>query len=157
MGTAAIVPADLIAGNLKLGIIAARYNDNIVSALLDGACNAWRARGGSAGALRIERVPGAFELPLAAQTLALTGTVDAMVALGCIIRGETAHFEYIATECAHGLQRVMLETGVPVGFGVLTVNTLAQALERAASDSFNKGAEALETALAMAALLRRLK
>ncbi len=157
MGTAAIVPADLIAGNFKLGIIAARYNDDIVSALLDGACNAWRARGGGAGALRIERVPGAFELPLAAQTLALTGTVDAMVALGCIIRGETAHFEYIAAECAHGLQRVMLETGVPVSFGVLTVNTLAQALERAASDSFNKGAEALETALAMAALLRRLK
>ena len=91
-----------------------------------------------------------------ARALALSGSVDAVVALGCVIRGDTAHFDYVAGECARGLQRVMLDTGVPVSFGVLTVETREQALERAAAGPLNKGAEALETALAMAALLRRL-
>ncbi len=156
MGTAGTLPADFTAGDLKLAIVASRYNDNIVAALIEGARSAWRARGGTS-ALQLERVPGAFELPLAARALAQGGNVDAVVALGCVIRGETAHFDYIAAACTDGLQRVMLETGVPISFGVLTVNTLGQALERAAADSSNKGAEALETALAMATLLRRLK
>ena len=157
MGTAATLADDFLAGDLKIGIVAARYNDNIVGALVQGARSAWRKRGGEDAALRVERVPGAFELPLAARTLAVGGRLDAVVALGCVIRGETAHFDFIAAECARGLQRVMLDTGVPVSFGVLTVDTLAQALQRAAADSSNKGAEALETALAMATLLRRLK
>lgn len=157
MGTAATLPADFTAANLKVAIVASRYNDNIVAALIEGACSAWRARGGSEATLRVERVPGAFELPLAAQALAQGGQLDAVVALGCVIRGETAHFDYIAASCANGLQQAMLQTGVPISFGVLTVNTLAQALERAAADPSNKGAEALETALAMATLLRRLK
>jgi len=157
MGTAATLPADFTAGDLKLAIVASRYNDNIVAALIEGARSAWSARGGAGSALRLERVPGAFELPLAARALAQSGGVDAVVALGCVIRGETAHFDYIAAAAAHGLQRVMLDTGVPISFGVLTVNTLGQALERAAADSSNKGAEALETALAMATLLRRLR
>lgn len=156
MGTASTLPADFSAGDLKLAIVASRYNDNIVAALIEGARSAWSARGGAPAALRVERVPGAFELPLAARVLAQSGQVDAVVALGCVIRGETAHFDYIAAACAEGLQRAMLETGVPISFGVLTVNTLGQALERAAADSSNKGAEALETALAMATLLRRL-
>jgi len=156
VGTASTLPADFTAGDLRLAIVASRYNDNIVAALIEGARSTWRARGGADSALRLERVPGAFELPLAARALAQSG-VDAVVALGCVIRGETAHFDYIAATCAHGLQRAMLETGVPISFGVLTVNTLGQALERAAADSSNKGAEALETALAMATLLRRLK
>jgi 6,7-dimethyl-8-ribityllumazine synthase len=101
-------------------------------------------------------VPGAFELPLAAQALALNGSCDAVVALGCVIRGDTAHFEYVAGECARGLQQVMLSTGVPVAFGVLTTENLAQAQERAAPGANNKGAEALQTALAMARLLRDL-
>jgi 6,7-dimethyl-8-ribityllumazine synthase len=157
MGSAGNLPDDFSAGDLKIAIVASRYNDNIVTGLIDGARSAWRKRGGGDSALRLERVPGAFELPLAARALALSGKLDAIVALGCVIRGETAHFDYIAAECASGLQRVMLDTGKPISFGVLTVDTLAQALQRAAADSSNKGAEALETALAMATLLRRVK
>jgi 6,7-dimethyl-8-ribityllumazine synthase len=125
--------------------------------LVDGARAAWRAHGGADSALRIEHVPGAFELPLAARAFALEGSVDAVIALGCVIRGDTAHFDFVAGECAHGIQRVMLDTGVPVSFGVLTVENRAQALERASQDVLNKGGEALTTALAMADLLRRIK
>ena len=157
MGTAAIQSGTFAASEFKFAIVAARYNDDVVQALLDGARAAWRKRGGTDAALRVEHVPGAFELPLAARALALHGAVDAVVALGCVIRGDTWHFEFVAGECAHGLQRVMLDTGVPVSFGVLTVDTRAQALERAAPDSLNKGGEAVDTALAMASLLRRLK
>jgi 6,7-dimethyl-8-ribityllumazine synthase len=156
MGTAAIQSETFSASEFRFAIVAARYNDDIVDALLDAARAAWRKHGGTDAALQVEHVPGAFELPLAARALALQGTVDAVVALGCVIRGDTAHFEFVAGECAHGLQRVMLDTGIPVSFGVLTVDTRAQALERAAPDSLNKGGEALETALAMASLLRRL-
>jgi 6,7-dimethyl-8-ribityllumazine synthase len=141
---------------MKLAIVAARYNEDIVEALLAGARAAWHAVGGAESALRVERVPGAFELPLAARAFALQGSVDAVVALGCVIRGDTAHFDFVAGECARGLQRVMLDTGVPISFGVLTVENRAQALERASADSLNKGAEALTTALAMVALLRRV-
>jgi 6,7-dimethyl-8-ribityllumazine synthase len=157
MGIAANQSDTLTASEFKFAIVAARYNEDIVEALLDGARAAWRMHGGIDAALRVEHVPGAFELPLAARTLALYGAVDAVVALGCVIRGDTAHFEFVAGQCAHGLQRVMLDTGVPVSFGVLTVDTRAQALERAAPDSLNKGGEAVDTALAMASLLRRLK
>jgi 6,7-dimethyl-8-ribityllumazine synthase len=157
MGTAANQSGTFAAGEFKFAIVAARYNDDIVEALLDAARAAGRKHGGTDAALRVEHVPGAFELPLAARALALHGAVDAVVALGCVIRGDTAHFEFVAGQCAHGLQRVMLDTGVPVSFGVLTVDTRAQALERAAPDSLNKGGEALETALAMASLLRRLQ
>ena len=104
----------------------------------------------------MERVPGAFELPLAVQALARSGRWDALVALGCVIRGDTAHFEFVAGECARGVQRVMLDTGVPVSFGVLTTENVAQARERAAPGAQNKGAEALHTALTMARLLRAL-
>lgn len=157
MGTAANQTDTLDAGEYQIAVVAARYNEDIVAGLLAGARSAWLRHGGAAAALRIERVPGAFELPLAAQALALHAQVDAVVALGCVIRGDTAHFDYVAGECARGLQRVMLETGTPVSFGVLTVDTHAQAMERASANSLNKGGEALETALAMASLLRRLK
>ncbi len=158
MGTAATSasPTPLAASEFRVTVIVSRYNEDIVQGLLSGARAAWRTHGGLEAALRVEQVPGAFELPLAARALALSGAVDAVVALGCVIRGDTAHFEYVAGECARGLQRVMLDSGVPVSFGVLTVDTRAQALERAAPGAMNKGAEALETALAMAALLRRL-
>ena len=157
MGNAATSSETYSASAFRFALVASRYNDEIVSALIEAARAAWRKHGGLEAALRIERVPGAFELPLAARAFAQTRSVDAVVALGCVIRGDTAHFDYVAGECARGLQRVMLDTGVPVSFGVLTVNTVAQALERAAPDALNKGAEALETALAMASLLRRLK
>ncbi len=157
MGSAASSAEQLAAGAFRLAIAAARYNEPIVAALLAGARAAWKARGGAADALQVEHVPGAFELPLAVRALALQPGVDGVIALGCVIRGETAHFEFVAGQCAAGLQRVMLDTGVPVSFGVLTVETLAQAQQRAAPGPANKGGEALETALAMASLLRRLK
>ena len=102
------------------------------------------------------RVPGAFELPVVARHLAGSGRYDAIVALGCVIRGDTPHFDYVAGECARGLQLASLETGVPVIFGVLTVETLEQALERAATGAGNKGGESMECALEMAAVMDRL-
>jgi len=140
----------------RVAIVAARFNDFIVASLLKGATAAWSARGGPAEDLTVIRVPGAFELPLAAKRLAASGRYDAVVALGCVIRGDTPHFEYVAGECARGLQQASLETGVPVAFGVLTVETVDQALERAATNAGNKGGEAMETALEMASLLTRL-
>jgi 6,7-dimethyl-8-ribityllumazine synthase len=153
-GTAA--PASASAAGLRIGILAARYNTAIVEGLLEGARAAWRAADGDAAALRVEWVPGAFELPLAVQALARRGQCDALVALGCVIRGETAHFEYVAGECARGLQQVMLNTGIPVAFGVLTTETLAQAEARARPGADNKGAEAVQAALAMARLVRSI-
>ena len=156
MGTSDTDFGELSARGLRCAVVVARYNARYVNQLLAGAEAAWRRHGGDPADLRIERVPGAFELPLAARAFALSGKVDAVVALGCVIRGDTAHFDYVAGECARGLQRVMLDTGVPVSFGVLTVDSRAQALERAGPDALNKGREALETALAMVGLLRRL-
>ena len=140
----------------RVAIVAARFNDFIVASLLKGATAAWSAHGGADEDLAVIRVPGAFELPLAAKKLAASGRYDAVVALGCVIRGDTPHFEYVAGECARGLQQVSLETGVPVAFGVLTVENVDQALERAATNAGNKGGEAMETALEMASLLTRL-
>jgi 6,7-dimethyl-8-ribityllumazine synthase len=157
MGSAANSPGIYAASQFTLAVVAARYNEDIVTALIAGARAAWARHGGSEQGLLLERVPGAFELPLAAQAFALQGKVQAVVALGCVIRGDTAHFDYVAGECARGLQRVMLNTGIPVSFGVLTVNTREQALERASPDALNKGGEALECALAMASLLRRVR
>ena len=144
------------ATGVRVVVIAARYNEALVEQLVAGARAAWQAAGGTEGALRVERVPGAFELPLAAQAFARSGSCDAVVALGCVIRGATAHFDFVAGECARGLQQVMLDTGVPVSFGVLTTETVAQAQERAAPGAHNKGAEALRTALTMAQLLRSI-
>ena len=139
----------------RVAIVAARFNDLIVASLLKGALGAWAARDGAPADVAVIRVPGAFELPLAAKKLAASGRYEAVVALGCVIRGDTPHFEYVAGECARGLQQASLETGVPIAFGVLTVETVDQALERAATDAGNKGGEAMETALEMASLLKR--
>jgi 6,7-dimethyl-8-ribityllumazine synthase len=140
----------------RVAIVAARFNDLIVSSLLKGARAAWLARGGGSDELLVVRVPGAFELPVVARRLAGSGRYEAIVALGCVIRGDTPHFDFVAGECARGLQLAGLETGVPVIFGVLTVETLEQALERAAIGAGNKGGEAMECALEMAALMARL-
>lgn len=147
---------EITARDRKVAIVAAKFNDFIVASLLKGASAAWLEHGGAAQDLLIARVPGAFELPVAARRLALSGRYDAVVALGCVIRGDTPHFEYISGECARGLQLASLETGVPVIFGVLTVNTVEQALERAATTGDNKGAEAMAAALEMASLMARL-
>jgi 6,7-dimethyl-8-ribityllumazine synthase len=140
----------------KVAIVAARFNDLIVTSLLKGAEGAWLERGGAPRDLVVVRVPGAFELPVTVRKLAGSGRYDAVVALGCVIRGDTPHFEYVAGECARGLQLAALESGVPVAFGVLTVDSLEQALERAATSAGNKGGEAMESALEMAAVMARL-
>jgi len=151
-----LIEGEPAAGGRRVAIVAARFNDLVVASLLKGAEAAWSARGGEAGALTVVRVPGAFELPVIARRLAASGRYDAVVALGCVIRGDTPHFEYVAGECARGLQQASLDTGVPVIFGVLTVETLEQALERAAAGAGNKGGEAMEAALEMAAVVARL-
>ena len=156
MSAARVVEGEVAASGRKIAIVAARFNDFIVTSLLKGATSAWLERGGAAEDLLVARVPGAFELPVAARRLAACGRYDAVIALGCVIRGGTPHFEYVAGACARGLQQAGLETGVPVIFGVLTVDTVEQAIERAAVSAGNKGAEAVEAALEMAALMARL-
>jgi 6,7-dimethyl-8-ribityllumazine synthase len=151
-----VLEGEIVARGRKVAIVAARFNDFIVASLLKGATAAWLERGGPAEDLLIARVPGAFELPVAARRLALSGRYDAVVALGCVIRGDTPHFEYVAGECARGLQLASLETGVPIIFGVLTVATVEQALERAATTAGNKGGESMAAALEMASLMAHL-
>src|SRR5690349_22193565 len=141
------------AASRRVVIIAARFNATLVDQLIDGARAAWRELGGDDSRLLVERVPGAFELPLAAKLFAASGGVDAVVALGCVIRGDTPHFDYVAGECARGLMDAGLSTGVPVIFGVLTTENQAQAEERADVARMNKGRESMEAALEMIALL----
>ena len=156
MSAPRVLEGRIEAGGRKVAIVAARFNEFIVASLLKGATAAWLERGGAAEALTIVRVPGAYELPVVARRLALSARYDAIIALGCVIRGDTPHFDYVAGECARGLQQVGLESGVPVIFGVLTVETVDQALERAATGAGNKGGEAMEVALEMASLMSRL-
>lgn len=156
MESTSIVEGEVTASGRRVAIVAARFNDFIVSSLLKGATTSWLEHGGDANDLLVARVPGAFELPVVARKLAASGEWDAVVALGCVIRGDTPHFEYVAGECARGLSLVALETGVPIIFGVLTVETSEQALERAATSQMNKGGEAMDTALEMADLLAKL-
>lgn len=156
MSAPRVLEGESAARGRKVAIVAARFNDFIVASLLKGATAAWLERGGPGEDLVIARVPGAFELPVAARRLALSGRYDAVVALGCVIRGDTPHFEYVAGECARGLQLASLETGVPIILGVLTVETVEQALERAATNAGNKGGEAMAAALEMASLMARL-
>ena len=147
---------EVSARGFRVAIVAARFNDFIVASLLKGASAAWAERGGAPADLTVLRVPGAFELPLLARRLGASGRYDAVVALGCVIRGDTPHFDYVAGECARGLLDAGLDTGVPVIFGVLTVETVEQALERAGSGAGNKGGEAMQAALEMASLLKQL-
>jgi len=156
MGKTGAGGSALDARGLRVVVVAAHYNEHIIEQMLAGALQRWIELGGDVAALRVERVPGAFELPLAARQFARSGQFDAIVALGCVIRGDTAHFDFVAGEAARGIQQVMLDTGVPVSFGVLTTENAAQAQQRAAIAELNKGGEALETAVAMIQLLRRV-
>ena len=134
-----LIEAEVSGRGRKIAILAARFNDFIVASLLKGASAAWSAHGGAPQDLTVVRVPGAFELPVVARKLAASGKFDALVALGCVIRGDTPHFDYVAGECARGLQLASLESGLPIAFGVLTVENREQALERAAIGGMNKG------------------
>jgi len=162
---------DLQAGKLRFAIAAARFNDFVVDRLVDGAVAALKRQGASEANITVARVPGAFELPVLVKRLAATGRYDAVIALGAVIRGATAHFDFVAGECASGLTRASLDTGVPVAFGVLTTDTVEQAMERAGSEvrtststtdthvetlTGNKGADAALCAIEMANLLRAI-
>lgn len=137
----------------RFAIAASSFNDVVVAKLLDGALACFRAHGISEDDLLVAWVPGAFELPLIAKTLARSDRYDAVVALGAVIRGETAHFDHVATQAAGGLQQVALETGIPIAFGVLTTDTLEQALDRAGGKHGNKGWDAAMAAMQMAGVL----
>lgn len=150
-------PPSLDAQGQSIALVVARFNAPIVTQLVQGAREAWRRHGGEPALLTLQRVPGAFELPLACRELALRSRHSAVVALGCVIRGDTPHFEYVAGECARGLMNVGIETGVPIIFGVLTVENQSQAEERADPARLDKGGEALEAALEMAQLLREIR
>jgi 6,7-dimethyl-8-ribityllumazine synthase len=141
----------------SVAIAVSRFNGDITSKLLDGALGALGEAGVTRDAIDVVPVPGAFELPLGAMALARTRRYACVVALGCVIRGDTPHFEFVAGEAASGLQLATLETGVPVSFGVLTCDTRAQAEDRAGGKEGNKGADAARSALEMADLLMRLR
>jgi 6,7-dimethyl-8-ribityllumazine synthase len=144
-------------GDLRIAIVAARFNEAVVENLIKGALETLERQGAGKGQVDLVRVPGAFEIPAAARKLAELRRHDAIVALGAVIRGDTAHFEYVAGECARGLGRIASDTGIPIAFGVLTTNTEEQAIERADPSAGNKGGEAALTAIEMANLLRRLE
>jgi 6,7-dimethyl-8-ribityllumazine synthase len=150
------INGDLIARDLRFVIVAARFNDMIVDSLIRGAVDVLVRHGAAEKQIELVRVPGAFDLPLVVQKLAASKRCDAIVALGAVIRGATPHFDHVAGQCAAGLARASLETGVPVAFGVLTTDTIEQAIERAGTKAGNKGADAALCALELANLLRRL-
>ena len=147
---------DLAARDLRFAIVAARFNEFIVDSLMRGAVDTLLRHGAGEKQIEIIRVPGAYDLPFVVKRVAASRRYDAVVALGAVIRGATPHFDHVAGQCAAGLARVSLETGVPVAFGVLTTDTIEQAIERAGTKAGNKGADAALTALELANLLRRL-
>jgi 6,7-dimethyl-8-ribityllumazine synthase len=147
----------LDARGMRIGIVVSRYNDAISMPLLEGALEALEGLGAKPGDIQVVWVPGAFEIPIAARELAANADVHAVVCLGAVIRGDTAHFDYVAGEAARGIASVHLTTGVPATFGVLTVDTLEQAMDRAGGKHGNKGAEAATTAVEMVALLSGLR
>jgi 6,7-dimethyl-8-ribityllumazine synthase len=138
----------------RFALVVSRWNGFITERLLDGALDALRRHGADDEGLTVVRVPGAFEVPLVVKRLAASGDYDAIVALGCVIRGATPHFDYVAGEVSRGVARASYETGVPVGFGVLTTDTIEQAVERAGTKAGNKGAEAATAAIEMVGVLR---
>lgn len=142
---------------LRICIINTHWNDFIVSRLTDGALSTLKKHGVADDDITLITVPGAFEIPIAAKTAADTGRYDAVVALGCVIRGATAHFDYVAGEAAKGIARVGLDTGVPVIFGILTTDTVEQAMDRAGIKLGNKGAEAATVAVETATLLSAIR
>ena len=150
------IEGNLIAEGRSFGIVASRFNDFVVKSLLDGALDAIRRHGGEAGAVDVAWVPGSYEIPVAAREMALSGRYDAVICLGAVIRGTTAHFDYVAGGASGGISSIALETGVPVIFGVITTETIEQAIERAGTKAGNKGFEAAVSAIEMANLMPQL-
>ncbi len=152
-----VIEGDLVAGAARFAVVVSRFNATITEMLLEGALDALRRHGVASEHTTVVRCPGAFEIPLVARQLALTGSYRAVICLGAVIRGETFHFDLIAQGAASGIMQVALETGVPTTLGVLTPDTVEQAIERADTKARNKGAEAAISALEMASLLPRLQ
>lgn len=149
-----LLEGNLIGTGLRFGIVVSRFNGLITKSLLEGALGALKAHGVEEEEVDVAWVPGAFEIPLITQKMAATGRVDAMIALGAVIRGATPHFDYVAGEAAKGVAAVSLKSGIPVIFGVLTTNTIEEAVERAGTKAGNKGWEAAVSAIEMAKLCR---
>lgn len=148
---------ELAAKGLRLAIVVSRFNSFITERLLSGALDTLARAGADEKNIEVVRVPGSFEIPVTAKTLAQSGRYEAVITLGCIIRGETQHFDFISAEVTRGIQLAALETGVPIAFGVLTTDTLEQAVDRAGAKSGNKGAEVALAAVEMANLLKKTR
>lgn len=157
MGNVKIIEGDLVGVTANFVILVARFNSFIVDSLLDGALDTLKRHGVHESNITIIKVPGAFEMPLVAQKAAKSGSYDAIIALGAVIRGGTPHFDYVAGECTKGLGQVGLNNEIPVSFGVLTVDSIEQAIERAGTKAGNKGADAALTALEMVSVIRQLE
>ena len=151
-----VVEGDFVAGTGRYALLVSRWNSFVVESLKEGALDTLRRQGVPEEQITVYYAPGAFELPLVAQRIAAKGEYDAIIALGAVIRGGTPHFEYVAGECTKGLAQVSLSANLPVTFGVLTVDTIEQAIERAGTKAGNKGVEAATTALEMVSLLGRV-
>ncbi|HBR98544.1 MAG TPA: 6,7-dimethyl-8-ribityllumazine synthase [Gammaproteobacteria bacterium] len=147
---------NLTAAQAKYAIIAARFNGFIVNSLVSGALDVLKRSGVAESDVTLVHVPGAYEMPLVAQKLAASGRFDGIIALGAVIRGATPHFDFVAGECSKGLAQVSLDSGIPVGNGVLTTESIEQAIERAGTKAGNKGGEAAQTVIEMIDLLRKL-
>ena len=145
------------AAGFKFGIVVATFNRGVTRHLLAACLDGLTTQGVAAGDVEVVQVPGAFELPLAARALAQSGRVEAVICLGAVIRGETPHFEYISAEASRGIGQAAMETGVPIIFGVLTTDTVAQARERADPGKFNRGGAAAQSAIEMARVMRRIR
>jgi len=145
------------AKGLRVGIVAAKFNQGITGKLLHTCVDALKSQGVVKDAIDVVRVPGAFEIPLVARTMAASGRVDAVICLGAVIRGDTRHFDYICAEVSRGIGQVALDTAVPVIFGVLTTETVAQAEERADPKKFNRGGEAAKSAIEMVRVMRMIR
>lgn len=145
------------AAGLKFGIVVAKFNQRVTSKLLDACIDTLEGRGVNARHIEVVRVPGAFEIPLVARTLAKSSRFDAVICLGAVIRGDTPHFEYISSEVSRGIGQAALDTDVPIIFGVLTIDTVAQAEERADAGRLNRGGDAATSAIEMVMVMRRLK
>ncbi len=151
-----VIEGDFSANTAKFTLVVGRFNSAIVDNLCAGAIDTLRRQGVPEANISVVRVPGAYEIPLAAQRVAAKGGTDAIIALGAVIRGGTPHFDFVAGECSSGLSRVALNHDIPIAFGVLTTDTIEQAVERSGTKAGNKGVDAAMTALEMVSLLRNI-
>ncbi|HSG12074.1 MAG TPA: 6,7-dimethyl-8-ribityllumazine synthase [Gammaproteobacteria bacterium] len=156
MNDITVKEGELVLRDARIALLVSRFNSFVVESLLEGALDTLKRHGAAERDLQIVRVPGAYEIPIAAQRLAASKRFEAIIALGAVIRGGTPHFEYVAGECTKGLSQVSLAHDIPIAFGVLTVDTIEQAIERAGTKAGNKGAEAAMSTIEMINLLRSL-